>query len=347
MAVGWGVIGAGGIAMRRTIPEGIMAAPNAELAAVMGPHEQRVREVSEKFGGVPHFTSEEELLAHPDVQAVYIATPTNVHAAQCLASIKAGKHVLVEKPVAMSVKEAQEVSAAAAKKGVTLGAGFMMRHHGAHRRLAQMAASDAFGKLVMGRAQLSCWYPPMDGAWRQDPEVGGGGSFIDMGNHCVDLLETFLGKTSEVSAFSANLVHDYRSEDSAAVILRFESGALGLVDTFFNIPDAASKNVLELYGLKGSARCEGTIGQDPDGTVTLRISEQVGGYDAQQVRAGAQERELEYEKVNTYRAEIEDFSEAIARDREPAVPYDDGIWSMRVCEAVYRSAREGRAVKVQ
>ena len=347
MSVRWGVIGAGGVATRRTIPEGIMAAANAELAAVMDADEKRAKQVSEQFGGVPCFYSEDDLLARPDVEAVYIATPTYVHGAQTVGALEAGKHVLVEKPVAMSTEEALQVKAAAEGKGLKLGTGFMMRHHGAHKKILELVESGSLGKLVMGRAQLSCWYPPMEEAWRQDPELGGGGSFIDMGNHCIDLLEMFLGKVVEVSAFTANLVHDYRSEDSAAVLLRFESGALGFADNFFNIPDNASKNVLELYGSNGSVRCEGTVGQTPGGSVEVVLVERAGGYAAQQERSGAGTKTLQFEEVNTYRAEIEDFSAAIERDREPAVTYDDGIWSMKVCDAAYQSARTGRTVKVE
>src|SRR3972149_1587138 len=99
MGVNWGVIGAGGIAMRRTIPEGIMRASNARLVAVMDIDADRVRTVSEKFGKVPYFTSIEPLLERDDVEAVYIATPNEMHAAQTRAAIEAGKCALVEKPV--------------------------------------------------------------------------------------------------------------------------------------------------------------------------------------------------------------------------------------------------------
>jgi len=344
MSVKWGVIGAGGIAMRRTIPEGIMGAPSAELAAVMDVDEGRAREVSQKFGGVPFCATVNELVARAEVQAVYIATPTNVHADQCIAALQAGKHVLVEKPVAMSAAEAKQVKAVAQKKGLRLGTGFMMRHHGAHRKIAELLSSGALGTPVLGRAQLSCWYPPMDGAWRQDPKLGGGGSFIDMGNHCADLLEMLLGKVKEVCAFTGNLVHAYESEDSAAVLLRFESGALGFVDTFFNIPDEASANVLEVYGSKGSVRCEGTVGQAAGGTCLLTALAETGGYNAQQARAEEGARQLDYEQVNTYQAEIQDFCEAIESGRDPAVTYDDGIWSMKLCAAVYESAKSGKAV---
>ncbi len=345
MSIGWGVIGAGGIASRRTIPEGILPARGARLAALMDTDAARARAASERFGGVPWFTDIEPLLARGDVEAVYIATPTIAHAPQAMAAIGAGRHVLVEKPLAMTVAEGRRIAAAAKRKGAIVGTGFMMRHHGAHVKIRQLIESGAIGKPAMGRAQLSCWYPPIEGAWRQDPKLGGGGSFADMGNHCFDLLEMFLGRTTEVHAFIGNLVHGYKSEDTALVTFRFESGAIGMVDNLFNTPDEASKNVLEIYGSAGGIRCEGTIGQTPGGTVRL-VSARAGGYDAQQQRSAARERLIAFPKINTYRAEIEDFTRAIRAGGRPAVPIEDGLWNLRVVEAAYRSARTGRTVRV-
>jgi len=305
----------------------------------------RAKAASERFGGVPWFTEVEPLLARDDVEAVYIATPTIAHAPQALAAIAAGKHVLVEKPLAMTVAEGRRVAAAAKRSGVLVGTGFMMRHHGAHVKIRQLIEAGAIGTPVMGRAQLSCWYPPIEGAWRQDPALGGGGSFADMGNHCFDLLEMFLGRTTEVHAFIGNLVHDYRSEDTAVVTFRFESGAVGVVDNLFNVPDEASKNVLEIYGSAGGIRCEGTIGQTPGGTMRL-VSVRAGGYDAKQQRGAARERAIPFRQVNTYRAEIEDFTRAVRAGGRPAVPIEDGLWNLRVTTAAYRSARTGRVVKL-
>ena len=345
MPVGWGVIGAGGIAFRRTIPEGILPARGAKLVAVMDIDENRARAASQQFGGVPWHTKIGPLLAADDVDAVYVATPTNVHAKQALAAIRAGKHVFVEKPVAMTVTEARRIAAAAEQKGVLVGVGFMMRHHGAHRKIAEVIRKDIIGRPVLARAQLSCWYPPIPGAWRQDPALGGGGAFIDMGTHCLDLLEMFLGRATQVHAHTARLVHDYASEDSAVVTARFDSGAIGIVDTLFNVPDEASRNVLEIYGAAGGIRCEGTIGQGPGGTVSL-TAVKAGAYNAQQARGPAKERAVRFRQINTYRAEIEDFTRAVQRGTRPAVPIDDGIWSMRLVEAAYRSARTGRSLKL-
>jgi len=347
MAVKWGVIGAGGIAMRRTIPEGIMAAPNAALAAVMDVDEDRARSVSQKFGNVPYFTSVQELLAFRDVEAVYIASPNYMHQEQTELAVAAGKHALVEKPVSLDRSRAVQIWKEAARKGLKLGAGFMMRYHGAHQKIRELAKSGALGTLVLGRAQLSCWYPPIEGAWRQTPELGGGGSFIDMGSHCIDILEMFLGRAVEVSALTANLVQDYESEDTAVVLARFEGGALGIVDNLFNVPDQASKNVLELYSSLGSVRCQGTIGQMPTGDVLLTVAERSGAYEAQQERQVQADEPLAYEQVNTYMAEIQEFSRAVEEDAQPAVTYEDGIHSIKVCDAVYLSARCGSSVRVQ
>lgn len=344
MAVKWGVIGAGGIAVRRTIPEGIMSASNATLGAVMDVDGERAREVAAQFGDVPCFTSVQELLSCPDVDAVYIATPNSLHVEQTLAAIEAGKDALVEKAVALSVEEAEQVADSAAARGVKLASGFMMRYHGAHRKIRDLIASGALGTPVMGRAQLSCWYPPIEGAWRQDPALGGGGSFMDMGSHCLDLLEMFFGKTTAVQALTGRLVHDYASEDSAVALLRFESGAIGVVDCCFNIPDASSKNVLEVYGSSGSIRCEGTVGQGPGGTAVMSLEGDAGDYDAQQQRTEEGDQVMEYDEVNTYRCEIEEFSRAIEEGADPPVSYEDGIWNLRVCLAVYESAESGRVV---
>ncbi|NQT53757.1 Gfo/Idh/MocA family oxidoreductase, partial [bacterium] len=327
-------------------PEGILPARGAKLGAVMDVDAARAEAVGQAFGSVPWFTAIEPLLERDDVDAVYIATPTIAHAPQALAAIHAGKHVLVEKPVAMTAAEARRIATAAERKGVLAGTGFMMRHHGAHQKIKQLIADGAIGTPVMARAQLSCWYPPMAGAWRQDPALGGGGAFIDMGNHCFDLLEMFLGRTTEVHAFMGNRVHDYASEDTAVATFRFASGAFGVVDALFNVPDEAVGNVLEIYGSGGSIRCEGTIGQTPGGSVRL-VTTATGGYDAKQQRAAAKERVVRFRQVNTYRAEIEDFTRAVRTGGTPAVSVADGIWNMKVVDAAYRSARTGRAVKIQ
>ncbi|KPL23336.1 MAG: hypothetical protein AMS23_06720, partial [Bacteroides sp. SM1_62] len=246
----WGVIGSGGIARRRTIPEGIVPAENAALFAVYDIDQESNKEVAQQYGAKAAGSIKELLGCGMD--AVYVASPANLHLDHVLACADAGKHVLCEKPLGMSVEEAEKMISACNDAGIVLGTALMMRFHAQHQQALQMISDGKIGKPVFGRAQLSCWYPPIDGAWRQDPLTGGGGSLMDMGSHCIDLLEMFFGKIDTVGCFISNNVHNYKSEDSSLVSIKFVSGALAAVDTFFCIPDNSSKNVLELYGSMGS-----------------------------------------------------------------------------------------------
>jgi len=129
-------------------------------------------------------------------------------------------------------------------------------------------------------------------------------------------------------------------------MLFFENGALGTVDTFFCIPDNSSKNVLELYGSKGSILAKGTIGQAPAGEMVVFLEQDGKDYDARQVRTEAQGMIIAPEPVNAYQAEIEEFSQAIIDDREPFTGGELGLRSQKVLAACYESAMLGKVIEV-
>lgn len=343
----WGVIGAGGIASRRTLPGAVQGAPSARFIAVTDLREEAARAAAERFRIPRVYAGESDLLADPEVEAVYIATPVHVHLSQIAAAADAGKHVLVEKPIARTVAEAEEAVAACRRAGVLLGCGYMMRFHALHVAARELIARGELGQVVAGRAQLTCWYPPLPGAWRQDPRLGGGGALMDMGSHCIDLLEFLTGsKAASVMALNQSLVQDYESEDSSTVVMRLENGAQMIVDSLFNVPDAASRGLLEVYGTGGALYGQGTIGQMPTGRIEVVLSDQ-SGYDAQQERTPSERTfELEAELVNMYAAEIEQFSRAVLEGGRPAVDGEEAVWNLKVVEACYRSGREGREIRV-
>ena len=343
-ALNWAVVGSGGIARRRTIPEGFVGARNARLVGAYDVDGAANREVAKDFG-VKAFGSMRGLLA-ADIDAVYVATPAHLHARQVMACAKARKHVLCEKPLGLGVREARKIADACTAAGVTLGTAFMMRFSSQHRAASGMAARGELGTLVYGRAQLSCWYPPMQGAWRQDPALGGGGSLIDMGGHCIDLLEMFFGDTVAVTCHTATRAHAYLVEDTAVVLLEFSGGAYGTVDSCFCIPDASSPNRLEIYGTRGSILAEGTIGQNPAGRMSAFLAEPGAGYDAAQRRTEGGGIAIDPPAENTYRAEIEEFSAAVLAGREPELSARRGIHSQEVLAACYRSAGTGRRIAI-
>lgn len=344
MKLKWGVIGSGGIARRRTIPEGIVPAANAELVAVFDSNPEVNQAVAKQFN-VRAARSLNNLL-RDNLDAVYVASPANLHRKHVLACAKAGKHVLCEKPLGLTVAHANAMAAACQEAGVKLGTAFMMRFLAQHQAALKIIRDGKLGKPVFGRAQLSCWYPPMPGAWRQDPAAGGGGSLMDMGGHCIDLLEMFFGPVQSVSCFVNCTVQSYASEDSAVASLRFKNGALGVVDAFFCMPDEASQNRLELYGSLGSILAKGTIGQGAAGEMAAFLKEGAAGYDAQQARAEGGGMEINPPPFNTYRAEIEEFSAAIIERREPANSAAIGLQSQQVLAACYKSARTGKVVSL-
>ena len=232
----------------------------------------------------------------------------------------------------MTVAQAEEMIEVCNHRGVKLGCAFMMRFVAQHQEALQLIQQGRLGRPVYARAQLSCWYPPIEDAWRQDPATGGGGSLMDMGGHCIDLLEMFFGKVAKVSCLIGNTIHNYRSEDSAVATLFFENGALATVDTFFCIPDAGSKNVLELYGSKGSILAQGTIGQGPAGKMVAFLEGDDRAYDAQQARGPDQGVPIEPKPSEHLRGRDRgvqpgDYGEPAAKDRRrpgPAEPEDPG-----------------------
>ena len=345
LKVKWGVIGAGGIARRRTIPEVVKHAQQSTIVSLMDVDRAAVKETGESVG-ISHVTTSIDELFKGGCDAVYIASPVSAHFEQGMAALEAGKHVLVEKPMAMTLIEAEKMADFAENKGLKLGIAFMMRYSVYHQAIREMIERGDLGEPVSGRAQLTCWFPPIPGAWRQVKSQGGGGALSDMGCHCIDLLEWFLGEAREVAAFTGTLTHDYEVEDASTVLLRFASGAQGMVDNFFNVPDQASRNVLEIYGTKGAVLCQRTIGQDGGGEMEVFSQEAGGGYDASQVRATDEYKKIVLEPASLYAREVDAMSRWISEGKKPPISYEAGIRNIKIVEACYQAAEEKRVIPV-
>lgn len=343
--INWGVIGSGGIAKRRTIPEGLIPAKYGRLVAVYDIDQKTNNAVADEFNVIAAKSIEE--LLKSDIDAVYVASPVNLHLKHVIECAQSKKHILCEKPLGLSVEEVNTMLKVVKRERVTLGTGFMMRFHSQHQAAKQIVHSGKLGKPVFARAQLSCWYPPIEGAWRQDPNIGGGGSLVDMGSHCIDLLEMIFGEIKSVNCFIKNNVHNYASEDSAIVALNFKNGALGTVDTYFCIPDNSSRNILELYGSGGSILAKGTIGQGDFGEMIAYLEDENSSYQAQQIRNTNEGQLINPGSRNTYLAEIEEFSCAILEKREPNNNAFIGLRNQKILAACYESAKTGNVVEIQ
>jgi len=341
----WGVLGAGGIADRRTLP-GMMKAENAQLVAVMEVAAAEAERLRVKYSAKRAYTREEALLSDPEVDAVYIASPVAFHARQIRLAADRGKHILVEKPLALSADEGQEVVQYCHKQGARIAAGLMMRFGGYVMAMKQAVARGSIGSLVSCGAQFTCWYPDIPGSWRQSRKSAGGGALMDMGVHCIDLIQYISGsRVRQVSAFNDTLTFGYEVEDSSMVLLRLDNGAMGMVQTNFNIPDEAAKWRLEFFGTNGRLLGDSVIGQVDGGSVDALFVGRTGGYDARQDVKRVEPVPLEAALGDMYAREIESFGHSILMGTPLEVPAEDAIQVQRVVEAAYRSSRDKRVIE--
>lgn len=342
----WGVIGAGGIADRRTIP-GMLLANNAELVAVMEIDAAFSEKLRAKWNAARAYDSAEALLADPEIDAVYIASPVFLHAKQAIAAADAGKHILIEKPLAMTSEEGAGVLKHCEERGVKIAAGLMMRFGSYVQAMKQAIAEGKIGSVVSGYSQFTCWYPDMPGNWRQSKARGGGGAMMDMGVHCIDLMQYITGSpVRTVAAFNDTLTFSYEVEDSSMVMLRLANGAQCVVQSNFNIPDDAAKWRLEFFGDQGRLAGEGVIGQVDGGSLDALFCGKVGGYDAQQDKKQAESELIEVELGNMYTREIESFGNSVLHGLPLEAPAADAVQVQRVMEAAYRSSEEGRFINL-
>lgn len=343
--VNWGIIGAGGIAKRRTLPA-MEQVTNGQVIAIMDKNEEVLEELSEKYQ-IPNTAMEEkELLENKEIEAVYVASPVCYHKQQALEVLHAGKHLLLEKPLAMNAADARQIAEAAKRQNSIAGVAMVMRHHSAHKKIKKMIADHTIGQVVCCRAQLNCWFPKMKGNWRQNPKMAGGGALVDMGTHCIDLLRFLLDDEVEwVFGDISTKTFSYEVDDSADCILHMTKGASCFIDVHFNIPDEAAKGMLEIYGTKGSILARGTIGQDGQGEVFLNLCDSSQEYHSEQVRSEPTlGKKVEYEWENLYGTQIQSFSRAILEKEEATTSLEDAYETVCVVDALYQSSREKRAV---
>lgn len=343
--VRWGVIGAGGIADRRTIP-GMMLSDEAELIAVMEINEELAENLRAKYGAKRAYTDHKALLADPEVDVVYIASPVNCHKEQAIDAAHAKKDILLEKPICLDIADAEEVLRVCEEEGVKIATGFLMRFHAYNAKIRELVQSGKIGQVVSCRAQFTCWYPDIPGAWRQVKALSGGGALMDLGVHCIDLLQYITGaKAKRVASFNRTNTFSYEVEDQASLMMELDNGAVAYVESNFNVPDAVPSK-LEIYGTAGSIVAYGTLSQVEGGTIEVIAADSTAGYDAQQTRNEVKKLDVEVEFGNMYTKELDSFGRS-HRDRAPVeVPAADAVWAQKIIQAAYKSAETGKIIEL-
>ena len=329
----WCVIGAGGIADRRTIPALLKDGEN-ELVAVMDSFLSTAEKVGAKYGAKA-FDNEEEMLKSVECDAVYIGTPVFCHKEQAMLALRYGKHVFMEKPVALNSAEAKNLVEAFKKAQKQLSIGYMMKYHNLHELAKIMVKEGKIGQVNNVRAQFSCWYPDIAGAWRQKKSLGGGGAIMDLGVHCIELITYLLGEEIvDAKSFYSTHTFSYEVEDGAVIIFKTESGTLGHIDVNFNIPDKASESKLELYGSEGYIICKGTLGQEETGTLSHLYSPQ-GDYSASQNRTTDKPTEYVGAGEDLYLKQLKAFAEIVASGKPDYFHAERAIKVQEIVDKIY------------
>lgn len=246
-----GVVGAGGIA--RVHAEAISRLPNAVFAGCCDGGSGRAKAMCERFGGRVYADSA-EMMADASVEVVTIATPSGLHAEPTIAAARAGKHVLCEKPLEISLERIDLMIAAHDKAGTYLGGIFQNRFTDSMEPLRNAIRQGRFGKLTYAGVYVPWWRPqsyyadPWRGTWALD----GGGALMNQSIHMVDMLCDLMGPVVEVKALAGTLGHTMQAEDTAAAVLRFENDAIGILyGTTASWPGRARR--FEITGTQGTA----------------------------------------------------------------------------------------------
>lgn len=251
----WVVIGIGDIATRRVIPA-IQAEARSRLYGLVTRDPAKAAAYDARV-----FTTLDEALADPAVHVVYVGTPVFLHAPQTIQSLRAGKHVLCEKPMAMNEAEACTMLQAAEQSGKTFGVAYYRRSYPKVQRAKQLLAAGAIGTPVLAELTSHGWFDGQGSrSWLVDPAKAGGGPLFDIASHRIDVLNYFFEEPLRVTAQLSNVVHHYPVEDNATVLIEYAGGVRGVVDVRWH--SKVSRDECRVRGTDGEMELSPLNGPD-------------------------------------------------------------------------------------
>ena len=342
MAIGWAFIGTGRYPDRIGAP-GAALADDTELIATYSRDRGRAEAFASKHGFQAAYDSVEELLADSRVDAVFMATPNNLHATHTRMAGEAGKHVLTEKPMALTVDDGIDMVRTCKSHDVKLGVGFQLRCHPGHMEASRLVQQGVLGTVVLTQAQLgngergqlsrATRSEPLSQWWQQPEMIGGAATMIGAGIHAIDDMHFLLGQNVvEIAAITDGQNSESALEGIATMCLRFDGGAIGMMVCSSKIPD--SKNDVVIYGSDGRIVLKDAARPSMGGEFEV-VSETVNNTIA-----------YEPDPLLLFKWQTEAFNRAILNDEEPAASGIDGLKIIQVTLAMIESASTGRTVKI-
>lgn len=340
--VRFAIIGTGNIAGFHA--DAIKQVPAAQLVAAFS--RGNPAPFAEKYG-CDAVKSLEALLAREDVDAVCITTPSGAHGDPAIAAMRAGKHVLCEKPLEITPQRIDDMLACSVETGRILAAVFQSRFGQGAQTVRQAVEQGRFGRITLASAYIKWWRTQQyydSGAWRGTWDLDGGGALMNQGIHAIDLLQWLVGLPTQVQASTATLAHDRIAvEDTAVATLRYANGALGVIEGATSAYPGWTKRI-EISGDKGSVILEDDnikfwqFENELPGDAAIRTGggANIGGGAANPLAISTE----------GHRRQIEDLCAAIKEKRQPAIAGRDARNAVALITAIYESARTGRITEV-
>jgi UDP-N-acetyl-2-amino-2-deoxyglucuronate dehydrogenase len=345
--IGFGIVGCGMIAGFHA--RAINDIRGAKTVAVFTSKRANGEKIAEIAGGGAIYSDYEKFLKHPGLDIVNVCTPSGAHLEPAVTAAAAGKHVVVEKPLEITLPRCDKLIAACRRHAVKLCTIFPSRFSPANRVLKEAVDEGRFGKLTLGDSYVKWWRTQQyydGGGWRGTWKLDGGGAFMNQAIHNVDLLQWFMGDVAEVTGFTGTLAHErIEVEDTGVAAVRFKNGAMGVIEaTTSAFPGLLKKT--ELHGTQGSAIVEQDDvllwhfepGARKDAAIRKKFARRVGG------GGGASDpKAISY--LGHYE-QLKDFVRAAQTGTSPLVDGEEGRKSVEIILAIYKSAETGRAVKL-
>ncbi len=317
--VRWGLIGCGDISRRRVAPA-LRDSPLCELIAVSRARAELAESFANEFGARRSCSDWHDLLMDYEVDAIYVATPVHLHAEQTIAAAERGKHVLCEKPMALSVAECDRMIGACRSNDVKLGVAYYRHFYPVVRRVKELIDSGELGVPVVVQVNAFEWFDPEPSSprsWLLEEELSGGGPMFDFGCHRLEVLLNLLGNICDVKATLGNAFFDREVEDTATAIFQFDRGACATL----TVSHAAREpqDTLDLYFTNGSIH----IPVLNEGTMRV-------------VTTNGERLETHPNHGNIHQPLIEDFARAVLENRDPIVTGEIGRAVASIEEKIYQ-----------
>ncbi len=346
MAFGFGIIGCGMISSFHA--KAIADVRGAKLIGCFDRVPKSADRLAEETG-CKAYHDLDEMLANPLIQAVTVGTPSGTHMEPAVAAANAGKHVIVEKPLEITLKRCDAIINACKKNNVKLAAIFPARFHSSSQKLRKAVDEGRFGRMTLGDAYVK-WFRTQayydSGAWRGTWEMDGGGALMNQAIHSVDLLTWLMGPVVEVRAQVATLAHERIAvEDTAVATLRFANGALGVIEASTAAFPGYLKRI-ELHGSQGSAVIEEEDVVKWDFAKSNKRDDAIREEMSNRKSSGGGASDPSAIGHHGHALQFEDLLAAVKKDREPSVNGPEGRRSVEIILAIYKAAETGKAVSL-